>query len=626
MKAARCFIAAAALSFSFLGGVHWSWAERDGLFVHQGFNSPSFVEEAPARSWWFDNFRRKRLRKTSGAESERPQKRAVQSVDVEPPPPIEKISVYEPERLVALSAAAFSEPAPSDPLAAAIYTELLDPQSAIRITPAQEAVILALYKTNGFKPLWTTAGGLSPRGKEVLGFLASAAEDGMEPEDYLPPALQSFSDPVEGADLAQLARVDLGLSAVALRYARDASGGRLIPGRLTSYNDITPEPVDLKTAMKVLAWSPFPVAYLRDLQPHHPAYAALRKALADMRKELAHGDETDAIPSGKRIKPGQSDARVPLARKALARLGYVDESGSGEDEKLDSGLSAALKSFQKANSIKASGSLDAATVAALNERSPKRDLEKIVYNMERLRWLPKALGARHVFVNQAAFELRVIDRGAETWRTRIIVGKPDTQTFAFHDEIEMVVFNPSWGVPQSIIKNEMLPMLRKDPSYLDRLGYRVINQSGDIVRSSSINWWGVGGKVIPFAIQQPPSDDNALGEIKFLFPNKHDIYMHDTPTKPLFAKAMRAYSHGCVRVQDPRRFGEILLGWSAEEIAAKIDSGRSETVKLPHKVPVHLTYFTAWPEEDGKIAFYSDVYGRDQRMERAFAGIELASR
>lgn len=341
MKAARCFIAAAALGLSLMGGSHWALAERDGPFVHQGFqgfNSPSFFDEAPRPSSWFDKLRRKRARKTSSDEKNtRPQKRAVQSVEVEPPPAIEKISVYQPERLVALSTSAFTEPAPADPLAAAIYTALLDPQSAIKVTPAQEAVILALYKSNGFKPLWTSAGGLSPRAKEVLAFLASSAEDGMEPQDYLPPALRSFSDPVEGADPAQLARIDLGLSAAALRYARDASGGRLIPERLTSYNDITPEPVDLKSAMKVLAWSPFPVAYLRDLQPHHPAYAALKKALGSMRKELAGAEEVDAIPGGKRIKPGQSDPRVALARKALARLGHVDESGSGEDEKLDSG-------------------------------------------------------------------------------------------------------------------------------------------------------------------------------------------------------------------------------------------------------------------------------------------------
>jgi L,D-transpeptidase YcbB len=219
-----------------------------------------------------------------------------------------------------------------------------------------------------------------------------------------------------------------------------------------------------------------------------------------------------------------------------------------------------------------------------------------------------------------------MDHGREAWRSRVIIGKPDTQTFAFHDEIETIVFNPSWGVPQSIIKNEMLPLLWKDPSYLDRMGYRVIDKSGQIVHSSAVDWWSVGGKVIPYSVQQPPSDDNALGEIKFLFPNRHDIYMHDTPTKPLFEKPVRAYSHGCVRVEDPRRFGEVLLGWNAEEIAAKIESGRSESVKLPHKVPVHLTYFTAWPEADGRITFYDDVYSRDQRMERALGATEIASR
>jgi L,D-transpeptidase YcbB len=191
--------------------------------------------------------------------------------------------------------------------------------------------------------------------------------------------------------------------------------------------------------------------------------------------------------------------------------------------------------------------------------------------------------------------------------------------------MEMVVFNPSWGVPPSIIRNEMLPILRRDPSYLDRLGYRVIAKNGQIVRSSSVEW-SAYSKGVPFSIQQPPSDDNALGEIKFLFPNNHSIYMHDTPARELFERPARAFSHGCVRIENPRIFAETLLGVSEAEVAKRIDSGRSQSAKVKGDVRVHITYFTAWPDARGKIVYYDDVYGRDQRMELALSAMAVATR
>ena len=226
---------------------------------------------------------------------------------------------------------------------------------------------------------------------------------------------------------------------------------------------------------------------------------------------------------------------------------------------------------------------------------------------------------------QPAFSVRVMDGDQEIWRSRVIVGRPMTQTAAFHDEIETVVFNPSWGVPQSIIANEYLPKLRSDPSYLDRIGFKVVDARGKTVRSSAVDWWSYGSKV-PFGIQQPPGRSNALGELKFLFPNSHDIYMHDTPNRELFDNERRAFSHGCVRVQNPREFASVLLGWNAEEVDRNVDGRKSQSVKLAAKVPVHLTYFTAWPDESGKITYFADIYGRDQAMDNARSAITLARR
>jgi murein L,D-transpeptidase YcbB/YkuD len=293
---------------------------------------------------------------------------------------------------------------------------------------------------------------------------------------------------------------------------------------------------------------------------------------------------------------------------------------------LDADLAVQLRLFQKASGISATGNVGPQTIGALNgQRSTGNRVATLIDNMERLRWLPKSLGHRYVFVNQAAFEARVMEDGQEIWKTRVIVGKPSTQTAVFHDEMEMVVFNPSWGVPPSIIANEYLPKLRRDPGYLDRIGFKVVGSDGKAVSSSTVDW-GAYGKRVPFGIQQPPGVKNALGEIKFLFPNSHNIYMHDTPNRELFDNGVRAFSHGCVRVQNPRDFASVLLGWERSRVDAKVVSRKSETIRLPEKVPVHITYFTAWPDETGEIRYFNDIYGRDKAMETARSAVTLAQR
>ena len=589
----------------------------------------------------FDYFKRKREERRKEVRRNREPGPRIQNAPLivadKPEPPL----VYQPEKLETLRAESFSEAEPTEPLAQAIYRELQSREAAPRVTREEKTAIIELYRSNGFKPLWTAADGLDQRGQDVLSLLAKSADEAMEPLDYLPPALGAFTDSPASfkGDMVHLARLDLGLTAMALKYARHASGGRIIPNRLTKYNDITPEPVAPATALKVLAWSPFPVEYLKGLQPKHPAYALFKTELAKKRAQL-HAAESETIPLGKRVKPGSKDSRIVLTRHHLERLGYLNAASAGPEivpvatdanveedpqQVLDAEVSAALKAFQTEAQIKVTGALDQATVNALNGRSEERMVAKLVYNMERLRWLPKSLGNRYVFVNQAAYQLEVVENGREVWRTKVIIGKSNTQTVSFHDRMETVVFNPSWGVPPSIIKNEMLPILRRDPSYLDRLGYRVVTRNGQIVRSSSVNW-SAYSKGVPYSIQQPPSDDNALGEVKFLFPNSHSIYFHDTPARSLFERSARAFSHGCVRVENPRFFAETLLKLDAAEVAKRIDSGVSQSAKVRDDIKVHLTYFTSWPDQTGRIVYYDDVYGRDQRMETAFSATAVAAR
>ncbi|MBI2718265.1 MAG: L,D-transpeptidase family protein [Rhizobiales bacterium] len=532
---------------------------------------------------------------------------------------------YVPDRLVSLGNNSFKQARPTGAVEGAIYDALTSIDAGITAREEIREAAVGQYQGTGFRPLWIDNGKLAPRAAALLKVLSDAAAEGMQPANYLPPQLSSFeaASDLSAADSATLARLDIGITAMALKYARDASGGAFDPRRLSRYNDVTPGRVEAAQAMRVLAYSPFPDSYLAGLQPQHPAYQAMKKALAELRREA--GDRTFvAIARGKKVKLGQSDARIPEVRRRLAGLGATVPAGP-DPLVLDDGLSAALKDLQKKAGQRVTGLLDNGTVNRLNDATDGRKLNQLVINMERLRWLPKELGRRYVFVNQAAFEVRVMEGAKQVWTSRVIVGKPSTQTAVFNDEIETVVFNPSWGVPPSIVANDYLPKLRDDPSYLDRIGFKVTTPSGELVASSDIDWNAYDRKV-PFNIQQPPGPKNALGELKFLFPNAHNIYMHDTPDKQLFGEQVRAFSHGCVRVQNPREFATVLLGWGRAKVDANTDSKRSQTVRLPNKVPIYIAYFTAWPDETGRIKYYGDVYGRDDALGNAMTATTLALR
>ena len=532
---------------------------------------------------------------------------------------------YVPPKLVALSGLSLAGAAPTDAAAAAIYNQLATDGPSFRVRPAARDALLAQYAARSYRPIWLEDGKLSQRGYDVLKLFAAAAEEGLEPQAYLPTGLSSFESPIPEADPAAMARLDIDLSAAALRYARDASGGQFEPSLLSRYHDVTPPWVSPEKAIKVIAYSPYAADYLKGLNPSHPAYSAMKKALAELRARQAE-PQPDKIADGEIVKKGDSDARIPAVRTRLAEMGFTAEPADGaEPEMLDTELSVQLRLFQKHAGIKVTGALGPQTIAALNTAGDGGSVDKLLDNMERIRWLPRDLGRRYVFVNQAAFEAKVMKDGKPEWQTRDIVGNPDTQTAVFNDEMEMVVFNPSWGVPPSIIANEYLPKLRRDPGYLDRMGFKVVNQQGKVVPSRSVSWGSFGSKV-PFGIQQPPGEKNALGELKFLFPNTHDIYMHDTPSRELFEKDVRAFSHGCVRVQNPREFASVVLGMSPEDVAAKVESKASETVRLKQKLPVHIAYFTAWPDEAGNIVYYNDIYGRDRTLENARTATLVAQR
>ena len=514
-----------------------------------------------------------------------------------------------------------------------IRIELINKATKIRAVDVERKAILAFYGSSEFKPIWTQAGHITPRAVSMLKVLSNVGEDGLVSKNYLPTGMTSFDnvDDALAGDPVKVARFDIAMTVATVKYARHMSGGQFDPNRLSLYNDIKPQTIAADAVMKLIGYSPFLENYIASLAPSHPQYAIFKTALS---KLAGSGNTLDAIADGEVIKLGKTDERVPAIRVRLQGLGITvpDVDAKADPKLLDKKLSNSLRNFQLKNKIKSTGVVDAATLAALNADHSADERQRLVFNMERLRWLPKNMGDRFVLVNQPAFEVNVFDHDKVAWHSKVIVGKPMNQTYSFYDQIETVVFNPSWGVPASIIVNEYGPKSRKDPGYLDRNGFKLVDSHGDEISSLDVDWWGMG--LAPtFGVQQPPGNSNALGELKFLFPNSHDIYMHDTPTKNLFAESTRAFSHGCVRVQNPREFAAVLLNMSAEEVdqnlgqkpkkGKKIDSTEafvdSHSINLAQKVPVYLTYFTAWTDAEGKIQYYNDIYGRDTAMAKALA-------
>ena len=574
--------------------------------------------------------------------SKKQQRQQLAQADQSEPDPLPGLGLgivnYMPPLVVPVYDSALLKIEPKGQEAELIRIVLINKATQIRAIDAERKAILAFYSSTEFKPIWTSAGHLTPRAVSMLKVLANAGEDGLLAKNYLPVGLTSFdhADDELAGDPAKVARFDVAMTVATLKYARHLSGGQFDPNRLSLYNDIKPQTVAADAAMKIIGYSPFPEPYIAGLAPSHPQYGVFKKALAEV---AGNGKVLAVIADGEIIKPGKTDERVPAIRARLQGLGItVADLDSKTDPKLfDKKLSNSLRNFQSASKIKVTGIVDAATLVALNADHSADERQRLVFNMERLRWLPKNLGTRFVLVNQPAFEVNVFDQGKVAWHSKVIVGKPMNQTYSFYDQIETVVFNPSWGVPASIIINEYGPKSRKDPGYLDRNHFKITDSNGDQISSRDVDWWGMG-QAPTFGVQQPPGSDNALGELKFLFPNSHDIYMHDTPTKNLFAESSRAFSHGCVRVQNPREFASVLLGMSADEVAKnlgqKAKKGKnidpteafvdSHSVNLAQKVPVYLTYFTAWADADGKIQYYNDIYGRDTAMAKALAYDPLA--
>jgi L,D-transpeptidase YcbB len=532
---------------------------------------------------------------------------------------------YKTDALVGVDFTTLSmaKPAPFEPvLTGALFREALAGLQGFDLAAEKDiAKALSDYYTANPDFIWVS--GLSANGsaQEAVRVLGEAGSHGLDPAEYsvaIPPAAFSMDD--TAGRLRDLIRFEMKLSARVLRYARDAQNGRVDPNRLSGYHDFPIKPLDLAATLKTLGHTQEVRTYLESRHPQSPEYQALRVEL----EALEASAENDIVVDPRLfLRPGEISPELPKLLQLIAR-NVGDEFGGEHGEVLARlrnselympELVPVIKAAQERAGLKGDGVIGPRTVSALAGNSKADRLDKVKFALEQLRWLPAELGGTRVFINQPAYTASYFEDGAEKLKMRVVVGKPSNQTSFFYDEIEQVDYNPYWGVPQSIIVNEMLPRLRRDPGYLDRAGYEVSDSRGRRIPSSAINWGQYGSKV-PFAVRQAPSEANALGELKILFPNKHAIYMHDTPQKALFDRDSRAFSHGCVRLQQPREMAAAVLGTTVDHIAEKLKQGHSSE-KVTRKIPVYVAYFTAWPDASGKVEYFADVYDRDARLKQA---------
>lgn len=444
------------------------------------------------------------------------------------------------------------------------------------------------YAARDYAPLWVADAKPVAAVTPIKARLALAGDDGLNLAD-IPQA--DFS-----GDTDHLATAEITFSQEIVAYGRQASGVRIDPQDINPLIGAKPDVAEPGLILGAVAAAEMNGGdVLQSFNPQQKPYLALRAKLIALRRQNNPVSER-AIPPGPSLKLGMTDPRVPLIR---ARLG-LDVTQSDSDLIYDTQVATAVADFQKANGLRPSGVLTQRTQASLSPQ-PKENIENdIIANMEAWRWMPRDLGRSRIDVNIPDFEVRVVLNGNLVLENKVVVGKPDTPTPVFSNTMKFLIVNPYWNVPPSILRKEMLPHLARDPYYLQRMGFETFYYHGRLM------------------VRQPPGEKNALGRIKFMFPNQYSVYLHDTPQRRLFAETKRAFSHGCVRVDQPFDFAQTLLGpkWPEDRIKRLI-GGKEHYVFLPTPLPIHIEYFTAYVGDDGRLILRGDVYGYEHRIEKA---------
>lgn len=486
------------------------------------------------------------------------------------------------------------------------------------ITFSREDILPAFYARRGYAPAWSDPARIAG----LLGILSAAPEHGLDPADFFTAHLRtSAPDP---GDVPGVASRDLLLTEALIRYGYQRRFGKVNPISLEpawNFGRGFAEGADPVAVLAEAIDSPSLASYLDEKIPGGPWYRSLKAALARYRGIVASGG-WPLVPPGPTLHVGDRHPRVAALRERLVAEGDLppDAPAAGPDH-FDAVLAGSVKRFQQRYSLATDGSVGPRTVAAANVPAPDR-VEQLRLSLERVRWLAGGAPTTYVVVNVAGFRVGFVKDNKLTWSSRVVVGKAARQTPIFSDELTYVEVNPTWTLPPTILREDVLPKLKEDPGYLQRERMTVLDRAGKVVDPATVNWASYG-RTVPFTLRQEPGPENSLGRIKLMFPNQHAVYLHDTPAKELFDRPERNFSSGCIRVEDPLGLATLVLddpSWTRGALEEVIATGRTRRINLKKPVPILLVYLTATASPDGTVHFFRDTYGRDPSLLAALNG------
>lgn len=491
------------------------------------------------------------------------------------------------------------------------------PLTAFGLPLKAEVVLQEFYLERNFQPAWHDEQRRpTPQALALVKEIGNLGRDGLMPRDYHHQRLQGLA----AAMPKDYVEFDLLLSDAVANLSRHLLMGKVNPDSIAPDWKATPRQRDLVDVMADLTTTPDVGERVQQLRPKQIRYTRLQNFLDHLDSTPAPAWSPLAVSPS--VKPASRDARVPRIRERLRYWGdLADGPAPAEADFYDAELQTAMRRFQTRHGLDTDAVIGPKTLEALNITPAKRR-QQIVLNLERWRWLAEDLGQKHVLVNIAGFELKVIDNHETVMRKPVIVGRHYRRTPVFSDRIRYLVLNPTWTVPHKLAVKDKLPDIKADPGYLQRLGFTVFDQQQKAVDPAQVDWAKISERTFNYRLVQAPGPQNALGQVKFMFPNSYDVYLHDTPSRELFSKSDRAFSSGCVRVAEPLDLAEMLLqgnGMSRAQIEEILAKGELRTVFLKHPVPVHIEYWTAWIDGGGQVNFRADIYERDPPLAAALA-------